>query len=323
MALAKVKVHRQGPNTKPHFDTFEVDVQAAQTVLEILHTILYDVDPTLALRRSCRSAICGSCAMRINGQSRLACNTQAQDLIERDGGLVVEPLKNAPVLRDLVVDMREFWKSFRAVRPSLAEDGHPPPEKGYVMPNEAFAPLKIVADCIFCASCVAECTVRSVNPDYLGPAALAKAYRFVGDPRDHAMQERLELYSEPNGIWDCDTCLYCNEVCPKGVKPLDAILRMREAAVEHGIVDNVGARHALAFSASVMKGGRLNETTTAIKSLGIGGFLKPGSGNVGLTVRMAVKGKTPELRKKPIEGIEEVRVLAEAVRRKRNPSRGA
>jgi len=185
------------------------------------------------------------------------------------------------------------------------------------MPSEAFAPLKIVADCIFCASCVAECTVRSVNPEYLGPAALAKAYRFVGDPRDHATQERLALYSQPNGIWDCDTCLYCNDVCPKGVKPLDAILRMREAAIEHGLVDNLGARHALAFSETVMKSGKLNEARTAIRSIGLGQFLKPGSGNVQLAVKTAMKGKAPELRKKPIEGMDEVRVLVAAARRMR------
>jgi len=316
MTATTVRVHRQGPNTPAHFDTFEVDVRPAQTVLDVLHELLYDKDPTLAFRRSCRSAICGSCAMHINGRSRLACNTQALDLVQRDGGLTIEPLKNAPVLRDLAVDMRPFWRSVRQVRPSLAEDGHPPPEKGYAMPNAAFAPLKIVADCIFCASCVSECTVRAVNPDYLGPAALAKAYRFVGDPRDHATEERLAAYSEPNGIWDCDTCLYCNEVCPKGVKPLDAILRMREAAIEQGLTDNVGARHALAFYGTVMKAGKLNEVATAVKSIGLAAFLNPAKGNLGIAAKAALKGKAPEIHKKPIDGIDDVRLLVAAVKRR-------
>jgi succinate dehydrogenase / fumarate reductase iron-sulfur subunit len=156
-----------------------------------------------------------------------------------------------------------------------------------------------------------------VNPEYIGPAALAKAYRFVGDPRDGATRERLERYSEPNGIWDCDTCLYCNEVCPKGVKPLDAILRMREGAVAHGIVENVGARHALAFTETVLKAGKVNEATTAIRSLGIGTFLKPGAGNLTLTARSLLKGKAPKFRKRPISGKADVFVLAEAVRRRR------
>jgi len=322
MPTVKVQVHRQKGRGAPFLQTYEVDVRPAQTVLDVLHEILYEMDPTLAFRRSCRSAICGSCAMRINGRSRLACNTQALELAHRDGGLAIEPLRNAPVLRDLAVDMRPFWASVKQIRPFLAEDGRPMPDKGYTMPSSAFEPMRLVADCIFCASCVAECTVREANPDYMGPAALAKAYRFVGDPRDGATRERLARYSKPNGIWDCDTCLYCNEVCPKGVKPLDAILRMREAAVEEGIVDNIGARHALAFTETVLKGGTLNEAATAIKSIGIGGFLKPGAGNFALTVKSAIRGKAPKLRKRPIEGMAEVLVLAEAVRKKQEARRG-
>ena len=322
MTILKVRVHRQKGQGRPHLQTYEVEVRPAQTVLDVLHEILYEQDPTLAFRRSCRSAICGSCAMRINGRSRLACNTQALALAEKDGDLVIEPLRNAPVLRDLAVDMRPFWRSIRQLRPFLAEDGRPRPEKGYTMPNAAFEPVRLVADCIFCASCVAECTVLEANPAYLGPAALAKAYRFVGDPRDGATRDRLERLSEPNGIWDCDTCLYCNEVCPKGVRPLDAILRMREAAVGEGIVDNRGARHALAFTETVLKAGKLNEATTAIRSLGIVSFLTPGAGNLALTVKSAVKGKAPKLRKRPIAGMEEVLILAKAVQRNRKTGRG-
>ena len=322
MSATPVLVYRAAPRTPPRFDTFHVEVLPAQTVLDVLHTILYEMDPTLAFRRSCRSAICGSCAMRINGRSRLACNTQALDLVRADGRLVIEPLRNHKVVRDLAVDMRPFWTSVRDVKPSLVEGSNPVRKGNPGPPSDAFAALRLVADCIFCASCVAECTVREANPDFLGPAALAKAYRFVADPRDGATRDRLEQYSEPNGIWDCDTCLYCNEVCPKGVKPLDAILRMREAAVEEGIVDNPGARHALAFTQTVMKAGKLNEATTAIQSLGIATFLTPGAGNLSLAVKSAFKGKAPEFRKKRIKGMDEVLILAETVRRKRKADRG-
>lgn len=317
MATTAVRVYREAPGTKPRYDTYEVEIRPAETVLDVLHRVLYEMDPTLAFRRSCRSAICGSCAMQINGRSRLACNTQAQELAARDGHLLVEPMRNAKVVRDLAVDMRPFWQSFKAVKPSLQEIPGKVPGDGYAISNEAFDPLKIVADCIFCASCVAECTVRTVNPEYLGPAALAKAYRFVGDPRDGGTRSRLEAYSQPNGIWDCDSCLYCNDVCPKGVKPFDAILRMREAAIHEGIVENVGARHAIAFSETVLKSGKVNEATTAIRSLGLGAFLRPGSGNISIAVRSGLKGKSPKLRKKPIDGMDEVRILTERVRRGR------
>ena len=155
--MTPVEVYRAGPRTAPHYDTFQVEIQPTQTVLDVLHTILYDIDPTLAFRRSCRSAICGSCAMRINGRSRLACNTQAEELLKRDGYLRVEPLRNAEVIRDLAVDMRRFWRSVKAVRPSLVENPATMPGNGYKLKNESFAPLRLVADCIFCASCVAEC----------------------------------------------------------------------------------------------------------------------------------------------------------------------
>lgn len=315
MATTRVDVYRKGPETQARYDTFEIEVRPAETVLDVLHKILEERDPTLAFRRSCRSAICGSCAMHINGRSRLACNTQALDLAKRDGRILIEPMRNLPVVRDLAVDMRGFWHSVRRINPSLVEIPAQVPEKAYTYPNEAYEGLKIVSDCIFCGACLSECTVREVNSKYIGPAALAKAFRFVGDPRDGATHQRLAAYSEPDGIWDCDSCLYCNEVCPKGVKPFDAIIRMREAAIERGLVDNIGARHAIAFYDTVMKAGRLNEATTAIRSLGLAGFLRPGSGNVSIAIKSGLRGKSPELRKKPLEGMEDVRTLVQLVRK--------
>lgn len=310
MVEAKVKVFRKSSKSpKAHLDVFHVDVRPAQTVLDVLHAILYEKDPTLSFRRSCRSAICGSCAMRINGRSRLACNTQALELVERDGHLLVEPLKNLRVVKDLAVDMSGFWKPLKAVKPSLVE-AKDATKVSKPIPGKAFDPLKIVGDCIMCSACLSECTVKEVDSTYLGPAALAKAYRFVGDPRDAATKSRLELYSRPGGIWDCDTCLMCNEVCPMGVKPLDAILRMREAAIEHGLVHNSGARHALAFAATVERTGRLNEASTAIRSLR-GAFLRPS--NLSLTARAFLKGKRPRLLSRPLRGHGEVRKLIASV----------
>lgn len=318
MAEVSVSVFRKGPgDAASRYDEYRVDVQPTETVLDVLHDILYTQDPTLAFRRSCRSAICGSCAMRINGQARLACNTQASGLVQRDGWLLVEPMSNMAVLKDLVVEMDGFWKAVRDVKPSLVDIEGKVPEKGYVMPNEAFASLKIVSDCIMCGACLSDCTSREVNPKFLGPAALAKAYRFVGDPRDGATVSRLELYSQPNGIWDCDSCLYCNEVCPKGVKPLDAIMKMRELAIQDGIADGHGPRHAIAFYETVVKTGRLNEAATAMKSLGLLGFLK----QVPVALTLAMRGKQPELRKKPIPGYDDVRTLITSVKRDKRQRR--
>jgi len=307
--VATIKVYRfdGGEDEEPHYDTWDMDVKSGQTVLDLLQEIHYFQDPTLSFRRSCRSAICGSCGMNLNGRTGLSCNTQAKPLIERDGLLLVEPMKNMPVMKDLVVDMEGFWKAVYDIEPYLQPKGGAP-QGPYLVSKERMEPLKIAQDCIMCGSCLSECTSREANPDYLGPAALAKAYRFVLDARDGATKERLKAYSEPNGIWDCDTCLYCNEVCPMHVKPMDAIMAMREKAIELKIPSQ-GAKHALAFYETILKGGKLNEFQTANKSLGIGGMISQG----GVAAKVVLHGKTPEIRKKAIKGIADVRKLKKLV----------
>ena len=311
--MATIRVYRFDPETdaEARYDTWEFDVKPGQTVLDLLHEIHYFHDPTLAFRRSCRSAICGSCGMNLNGRTGLSCNTQAGPLIERDGHLLVEPMKNMPVLKDLVVDMAPFWKAVYDIEPYL-KPSEVEPKGPYVVPKKRMDPLKIAQDCIMCGSCLSECTSREANPDYLGPAALAKAYRFVVDARDAATEERLEAYSEPNGIWDCDTCLYCNEVCPMHVKPMDAIMVMREKSIEAGI-ESQGSRHALAFYDSVLKTGKLNEFATANQSLGLSGLVAQAP----IAAKVVLRGKTPELRKKPIKGYEDVKKLHQLVERRR------
>lgn len=310
--MATIKVYRYDPDRgkEPRYDTWDVDVKPGQTVLDLLHGIHYYHDPTLSFRRSCNAALCGSCGMTLNGRTGLACNTQAKPLIDRDGLLLVDPMKNLPVLKDLVVDMEPFWKAVYDVEPYLQTQAEP--RGPYVVPKHAMDRLKIAQDCIMCGSCLSECTAREANPDYLGPAALAKAYRFVDDPRDEAAQARLEKYSEPNGIWDCDTCLYCNEVCPMHVKPMDAIMRMREQAIALGIPSQ-GARHALAFYETIAKGGKLNEFATVNNSLGLGGMVREAP----IAAKVALHRKQPKLRKKPIEGQADVVTLIRAVEERR------
>ena len=313
LLVAKIKVYRFDPEDGrgARYDEFDVDVTPGRTVLNLLHDIHYGVDPTLSFRRSCQSAICGSCAMSVNGRTVLTCSMQAKPLLDRDGYLVVEPMKNMPVLKDLVVDMGAFWDSVRDVDPFL-QAGRNVPKGPYIVPKAEMEPLKIAQDCIMCGSCLSECTSREANPDFLGPAALAKAYRFVADERDEARHGRLMAYSEANGIWDCDTCLYCNEVCPIHVKPMDAIMRMREMAIEAGI-QSQGSKHAIAFYDTILKSGKLNEFATANKSLGLKGMFSQRD----VAAKVILKWKIPEVRKKPIEGMKDVIKLANLVERKK------
>ena len=315
--MTKVSVYRYDPDEGKgaRIQEYEHEVKPGQTVLDVLLDIHYFQDPTLAFRRSCRSAICGSCGMSMNGRTGLSCNTQATPLFERDGYLVVEPMKNMRVLKDLVVDMGEFWKNVFDVEPYLRPGGEP---KGpYQVPKHTMDLLKIAQDCIMCGSCLSECTSREANPEYLGPAALAKAYRFVFDARDAATEDRLRSYSEPNGIWDCDACLYCNEVCPMHVKPMDAIMRMREKSIELGI-ESQGATHALAFSETVLKTGKLNEFATVNKSLGFKGMIAQAP----VAAKVFLRGKAPKIRKKPIEGHADVVKLNALVQRRRRAKEG-
>ena len=243
-----LRVRRYDPESggEAYYQSYQIETPEYATVLDSLIQVREYVDGSLSLRCSCRSAICGSCAMRVNGQARLACKTKVVSLAPSGEEIVVEPMGNLPVIKDLVSDMQPFWDKVRAVTPWLQPSG-PPPEREYLVPNSAMLELAGVMNCIMCGACVSDCTVLEVDQNFLGPAALAKAYRFVGDPRDGADRERLQALSQYGGVWDCTRCNYCVEVCPKGVAPMDRILALRRQAIEAGQVEVVGAKHVLEF----------------------------------------------------------------------------
>jgi len=248
-----LKVRRLDPEagSEPHFQSYSIDAPESATILDSLLQVREEVDGTLALRCACRSAICGSCAMRINGQARLACKTKVVSLAAQEGEeITVEPVGNMPTIKDLVADMTSFWEKIHAVQPYLQPSG-PEPEREYLVPNSAMLELAQPMGCIMCGACVSDCTVLEVDKTFLAPAALAKAYRFVGDPRDGADGERLKALSGPGGVWDCTRCLMCVEVCPKGVDPLGQILKLRSKAIEAAMTDNLGARHTIEFEDQV------------------------------------------------------------------------
>jgi succinate dehydrogenase / fumarate reductase iron-sulfur subunit len=256
----KLRVSRFDPESGDgaRYQSYVLEVPDYATVLDALLQIRDEVDDSLALRCSCRSAICGSCAMRINSQARLACKTKVKALAADGEEIVVEPIGNMPVVKDLVADMDPFWQKVRAVEPWLQPEG-PPPEREYLVPHDVMRSLADVAACILCGACVSDCAVletelgleKPSDQTFLGPAALAKGYRFVGDPRDSADADRLLALSRAEGIWDCTRCNICVEVCPKGVAPLEQILALRRKAIDQGYDEYLGARHTLEFEKTV------------------------------------------------------------------------
>ncbi len=309
----KLKVRRFDPDAGApgeDFSRYEMDVPEFYSVLDCLIKVREEIDGTLALRCSCRSAICGSCAMRINGQAGLACNTKASEAGRNGGEIVVEPAGNMPVIKDLITDFEQFWNKVRDVDPYLRPESAPPPGQEYEVPNEDMLRLAGVMSCIMCGACVSDCTVLEVDSNFLGPAALAKAYRFVGDPRDDADGARLSKLNGDGGMWDCTRCMQCVEVCPKDVDPMGRIMLLREASMESGMSGGYGARHVTAFTDSVRHSGWLDELRLTVNTFGM--FNVPKLLQMAPTALRALRaGKVPPLLHKSIPGVDHVRRLFE------------
>jgi succinate dehydrogenase / fumarate reductase iron-sulfur subunit len=274
---------QDGEPEGPYWEDFEVELEETQAVLDGLLHARSDQDGSLAVRCSCRAAICGSCGVKVNGESALACKTQlqhAQDEADRQGRrsadrvapggeaeearrpILVEPMGNMPVIKDLVTDMEStHWAKVRRVTPWLLP-GDEEPERENIVPPESMIDITQTMACIQCGACVSACLALEADPEFIGPAALAKAYRFVGDPRDSQRTERLyDLAQDPHGIYDCTHCFECIDACPKGVAPMDQIMRLRRAAGKEDIDDvNNGHRHEAAFVKIIEKKGTLDES---------------------------------------------------------------
>src|SRR4051812_14572357 len=290
-----LKVRRYQPETGegPYWQEFKVDLDPDLSVLDGLLQVRDSQDGTLVVRCSCRAAICGSCGTKINGQSTLACKTQlaeAQEGADRrstngSAPIVVEPMGNMPVVKDLVTDMEStHWEKIRRVTPWLLPEG-PEPEREHVVPPEAMIDVTQSMACIQCGACVSSCLSMEADPEFVGPAALAKAYRFVGDPRDSQRRERLyDLAQDPHGIYDCTHCFSCIDACPKGVAPMDQIMRLRRLAGDVEDIDdmNNGRRHERAFTKIIQRKGTLDESLLLQESYaqGIVGKLKPSKGAI-------------------------------------------
>ncbi len=296
--------------------SYRLDLNRGLTVLESLIRIKNELDGTLGLRYSCRSAICGSCAMSINGSEKLACRTSVRQEFERHGQVRVAPLKNMPVIKDLVVDMRPFWAKIRGVTPWLSRELSVPrdPVSGQLTIRPEVAQYHNVDACIMCGACVAACTTHEVSRGFLGPAALAKAARFFEDPREgEAIKSfRLGALQQADGIWDCTRCNFCVQVCPKDVKPMEAIIRLRRGTLHRALPSTGGARHIQGFVRLVEREGRLNE---ALMPLMVVGFEPRRLISVmPLGLRMWVRGKVPNPLGHALPGVEAVRAIFRATR---------
>jgi succinate dehydrogenase / fumarate reductase iron-sulfur subunit len=304
MAEYTLKVRRYQPESGegPYWEEFKVELDPSLAVLDGILQAKDRDDGSLTVRCSCKAAICGSCGMKINGQSGLGCKTQigeAQELANKkasiagngsgDAPIVVEPMGNMPVIKDLVTDMEStHWTKIRRVTPWLLPHGEPP-EREYVVEPESMIDITQSMACIQCGACVSSCLSMEADPDFIGPAALAKAYRFVGDPRDAETKERLhDLAEDPHGIYDCTHCFSCIDACPKGVAPMDQIMRLRRKAGEEGIEDpNAGHAHEVAFVKIIEKKGTLDEAMLVQESYapGIKGKLKPSKRGIVETIK--------------------------------------
>lgn len=239
----KLRVYRYLEGmVSPRYDAFELEPSPGMTVLEALFQFQEKLDDSLAFHYSCRGAVCGTCAMLINKVPRLACRTQVAPLLkgnlkvpidsypaigetvpwDPEEEVLVEPLPHLPVIRDLIVDMGIFFKYYRFIAP-VFRPSDANPEKERIMDPAAVKKLEAYTNCILCAACHGACPIVGQNPEYLGPAALAKLYRFYIDPRETEESSTLKRADIPDGLWACELYGNCNRVCPKGVPPRTAI----------------------------------------------------------------------------------------------------
>lgn len=231
----RLQIYRYDPDkdVKPYMQDVTVELHAHdKMLLDALQRLKANVDDSFSIRRSCREGVCGSDAMNINGKNGLACITNLNELSEP---IVLRPLPGLPVIRDLIVDMTQFFKQYHSIKPYLVNDTIPPEKERLQTPTER-EELDGLYECILCACCSTACPSFWWNPDkFVGPAGLLQAYRFIADTRDHATGERLDNLEDPYRLFRCHSIMNCVDVCPKGLNPTRAIGKIKDLLVRRTV----------------------------------------------------------------------------------------
>ena len=225
----ELRIKRYDPerDAKPHWESYRVEVEETDRVLDALHQVKWHQDGSLSFRRSCAHGVCGSDAMVINGENRLACAT----LIRQVGHTItVEPIRGLPVLKDMVVDMEPFFEQYRSVIPHLEAADDPGYTERRQSPEER-ARYDDTTKCILCAACTTSCPVYWADGQYFGPQAIVGAHRFIFDSRDEGTDQRLEILNDREGVWRCRTTFNCTEACPRGIEVTKAIQEVKRALI--------------------------------------------------------------------------------------------
>jgi succinate dehydrogenase / fumarate reductase iron-sulfur subunit len=222
-----LRIRRFNPEVdqKPHLETYQLEAEPNDQVLDLLNQVKWFQDGTLAYRRSCAHGICGSDAMRINGANRLACKILVKEV---GTTITVEPILGLQVIKDLIVDMEPFWEHYRSVMPFLVND-EPAPEKERLQSPEQRARFDDTTKCILCAACTTACPSFWADGEYVGPAAIVQAHRFIFDSRDQAGEARLQVLGEQMGVWRCRTAFNCTLACPREIEITKAIGEVKNA----------------------------------------------------------------------------------------------
>jgi succinate dehydrogenase / fumarate reductase iron-sulfur subunit len=226
-----LKLLRFNPETddEPHFEDYRVEADPMERLLDCLHKVKWEKDSSLALRFSCAHGVCGSDAMTVNGVNMLACKVLVKDL---ELPATVEPMRGLPVIKDFIVDMEPFFAGYRAVKPWLIVDerGHEPERERHQTPEQRER-YDDTTKCILCAACTTSCPIFWSDEEYVGPAAIVNAHRFIFDSRDEGSRERLEILSQRDGVFKCRTVFNCTAACPRGIKVTQAIQEVKQAAL--------------------------------------------------------------------------------------------
>ncbi len=233
-----VKIQRFNPeaDTEPHWETYEVPAEPIDSALSLLLYVKWHLDGTLTLRKSCAHGICGSDAMQINGENKLACSVLIQDLADKEGDTIsFAPLPGSPVIKDLVIDQTRFFEKYRAVMPWLINH-EPAPELERYQSPEDFEIIEEATKCIMCGACTHSCPSTWADPTYLGPAAMLKAFRYTFDTRDQGVDQRMPIVDSKEGLWKCYTIFNCVQACPKEID----ITRWLSALKRRAVVERFG-----------------------------------------------------------------------------------